>query len=133
MEILFCTCFDVRSWDIVARRYLFGQNMLLLFCLCLLSYVSAICYYPNGFTGTSRHAMLDVDSGGNTFCCGQGYACLSNTVCMSYQRQMIRILLPPMFAGAVSIRNGCLRAVLSFVLILDTVLTFISSHCALIC
>ena len=57
--------------------------MLLLFCLSLLSYVAAICYYPDGSTAHQDTPCSTVDSGGISFYCGQGYACLSNAICMS--------------------------------------------------
>ncbi|KAH8757180.1 hypothetical protein F5883DRAFT_159453 [Diaporthe sp. PMI_573] len=57
----------------------------LFFHLTLLSFLfstcSAICYYPDGTT-----APQDVpcnDNADHSACCGQGYACLSNGVCMA--------------------------------------------------
>ena len=46
----------------------------------LSSYVLAACYYPNGNIGDDISCNESV---GETFCCGAGWACLSNKLCWS--------------------------------------------------
>ena len=50
-----------------------------LLSLSFISSVSCICYYPDG--GVSNQDVPCTDSANST-CCGQGYACLSNLICM---------------------------------------------------
>lgn len=47
----------------------------------LSSYVAAVCYYPNGDINGDIRCNEGV---GATFCCGAGWACLSNKLC--YQK-----------------------------------------------
>src|SRR5690348_15730855 len=42
---------------------------------------TAICYYPDGSVAPQDTACQDNDE--ESTCCGQGYACLSNNICMS--------------------------------------------------
>lgn len=54
--------------------------MLLFLPFTLLGEVQAICWFPDGVT----QAVGDepCHSSGNSTCCGQGFACLSNRLCM---------------------------------------------------
>jgi len=53
----------------------------LLTSLTLLSTAHAICYYPDGTTTLSD---VPCNSGSEaSFCCGYGFACLSNKICMA--------------------------------------------------
>ena len=61
------------SWDT-------GMAIRLLFALLVLA-ISAICYYPDGSTAPEDPpCALDRQ---DVFCCGPGYVCLSNRLCMS--------------------------------------------------
>ena len=44
--------------------------------------IGAICYYPDG-TSISPQDVPCSDDGGDSTCCGPGYACLSNKICMA--------------------------------------------------
>ena len=57
-----------------------SSMFLFLLSLFVVSAVS-ICYYPDGSTAPQDTPCKN--DGGNSTCCGQGYACLSNSICMS--------------------------------------------------
>lgn len=50
-------------------------------CLLLPAFATAICYYPDGSVAPQDTACMDNEEAST--CCGQGYACLSNNICMS--------------------------------------------------
>lgn len=77
--LLFHGCARVRTFPLVTT----SNSMLSLISLSLFYFplCSAICYYPGGL----RRAPQDVPCNGgtdHTFCCGPGYTCLSNGLCM---------------------------------------------------
>jgi hypothetical protein len=55
---------------------------MLLLCLLflLLGRSQAICWFPDGIT--SPHGDEPCQTTGNSTCCGKGFACLSNRLCM---------------------------------------------------
>ncbi len=55
--------------------------LLFVLCVAFISAVSAICYYPDASTAPQDTPCLN--SAGDTFCCGEGYVCLSNRICKS--------------------------------------------------
>jgi hypothetical protein len=64
------------------------QSLLtLLSLLALFSNANARCYFPDGQTVASSN--VPCHNNGNATCCGPGYACLSNNICMvtSYVQQ----------------------------------------------
>lgn len=85
-------------------------NIHLIFLIC--SFVDGVCYYPNGDVSPQD---VPCTSDGNSTCCGVGYACLSNKICMTTN------LTPPSSGSTTYVRGSCTDS------------TFTSSACPLFC
>jgi hypothetical protein len=62
------------------RMMQFPFLLLILFLVANIQLASAQCYYPDGSISTGDTPCT---STGNSTCCGSGYACLSNRICMA--------------------------------------------------
>ena len=70
-----------------------GQSMLLNFLVCLLListpyYVRATYYYPDGVTVAAGDFPCTPD--GDSACCGDGFVCLSNNICMATGNEVLK-------------------------------------------
>jgi hypothetical protein len=71
----------------------------LLAALTVLQQVSAICYYPDGTASNFDEPCYDGE--GHSVCCGFGFACLSNRICMATQ------IVPHFNETAMYVRGSC--------------------------
>jgi hypothetical protein len=59
----------------------FCNPLFVVLLLSLIAATDAVCYYPNGNVSPQDTPCQDTTA--HSTCCGQGYACLSNRICMA--------------------------------------------------